>query len=147
MDLEGKTPNIGANVSSFPGASSSNSHDDIIHCFDFPPRVLIYPLESSQLFSIASLEVKEEEVSIDTHCLSFPLLLEVEEVKDIIQSNPNHSVNNFSFHGQSTFSQLVIPQRPPINQAPPPLIQMAILGCLLNKYTPLDLTQPLNSMP
>ena len=42
---------------------------------------------------------------------------------------------------------MVLAQVPPVNLNPPPLIQMVVLGFLLNKYDPLDLPQPLSAMP
>jgi len=42
---------------------------------------------------------------------------------------------------------VVLAQVPPVNLNPPPLIQMVVLSFLLNKYAPLDLPQPLSTMP
>lgn len=79
-----KILNIDATVSSFPKISSSSSHNSIIHCSDFSPRVLVYPSKSGQLLSIASPEGKEEEFLVNTPSLSFPPLPEIEEVKYIL---------------------------------------------------------------
>jgi len=126
-----KIATIDVNVSSFPETSSSSSHKVVIHSSEFPPRVLIYPTKGGHPLSTTSLKVKEE----------------VDEIKGKFKRNPTHSVRNFSFHCQSIVLPLIIPEASLVIKAPPPLIQMVVLGFLLNKYAPLNMPQPLNSMP
>lgn len=96
-DLDVKTPNIDSTISLFHETSSSNSKNAIIHCSNFSPRVLVYPLESGKLLSATFLEVKEEEVSVNTPSFLFPLLPEVEE-KDILKRSHIHNVHSFSLN-------------------------------------------------
>lgn len=47
----------------------------------------------------------------------------------------------------ATPNTMFIAQVPPKNLNPPPLIQMVVPSFLQNKYSPLDLPQPLSAMP
>lgn len=131
----------------FLEVSSFNSQKVVIYYPKSSSKVFEYLEERCVLFVPFSSRVKIEEASFSFRPFTFNTFLEPEEIKEILINHPRQSVNNLPTQPQSTAIQATPQQGHMTNLLPHPFKNMFILHFLLNKYAPLDIPQPLISMP